>query len=53
MGSPRIEAARPAILAAGKALQGAGVIKPDVDVEAQVDALLDSRFSAQLAAGAQ
>ncbi len=51
--NPRIEAARPAILAAGKALQGAGVIKPEVGVEAQVDALLDTRFSAQLAAGAQ
>jgi sulfonate transport system substrate-binding protein len=50
--NPRIEAARPAILAAGKALQAGAVIKPDVDVEAQVDALLDARFSAQLAAGA-
>jgi sulfonate transport system substrate-binding protein len=48
----RIEVARPAILAAGKALQGAGVVKPDIDVEAQVDALIDARFSSQLAAGA-
>jgi sulfonate transport system substrate-binding protein len=50
LSNPRIEAARPAILAAGKALQGAGVVKPEVDVEAQVDALIDTRFSAQLAA---
>jgi sulfonate transport system substrate-binding protein len=53
LSNPRIEAARPAILDAGKALQGAGVIKPEVDVEAQVDALIDTRFSAQLAAGGQ
>ena len=33
------------ILAAGLALQKAGVIKPDVDVAATVDALIDLRFS--------
>jgi sulfonate transport system substrate-binding protein len=32
------------ILAAGLALQEAGVIKPDVDVAATVDALIDDRF---------
>ena len=38
------------ILAAGEALQTAGVIAADVDVAAQVDALLDPRLTAQLAA---
>lgn len=33
-----------AILAAGIALQKAGIIKPDVDVKATVEALLDSSF---------
>ena len=33
------------ILAAGLALQQAGVIKPDVDVRAVVDALIDGRFT--------
>jgi len=32
---------RESILAAGLALQAAGVIKPDVDVKATVDALID------------
>lgn len=35
---------RDSILAAGLALQEAGVLGPEVKVEAQVDALLDSRF---------
>lgn len=34
---------RESILAAGRALQQAGVIKPEVDVVAAVDALIDSR----------
>jgi sulfonate transport system substrate-binding protein len=33
------------ILAAGLALQKAGVIKPDVDVSAATDALIDSKYS--------
>jgi sulfonate transport system substrate-binding protein len=49
LSNPRIEVARDAILAAGHALQASGVIKPDVDVETVTDALLDPRFSAQLA----
>lgn len=49
---PRIgPAQRATIVAAGKALQAAEVVKPDVDVEAEVDRLLDPRFAAQLAAG--
>ncbi len=36
---------RKTILAAGLALQGAGVIKPDVDVRAVTDALIDERFN--------
>lgn len=36
---------RKTILAAGQALQGAGVIKPDVDVRAVTDALIDERFN--------
>ena len=51
LSNPKIEVARDAILAAGKALQAGGVIKPEVDVTAQTDQLLDSRFSSQLAAG--
>jgi len=35
---------RETILAAGLALQEAGVVKPDVDVAATVDALIDIRF---------
>ncbi|MBH0238917.1 aliphatic sulfonate ABC transporter substrate-binding protein [Methylobrevis albus] len=34
------------ILAAGLALQDAGVVKPEVDVAATVDALIDTRFPA-------
>jgi sulfonate transport system substrate-binding protein len=34
-----------AILAAGIALQKAGVIKPDVDVQAVVDSLIDGKFT--------
>jgi sulfonate transport system substrate-binding protein len=44
-------AQRETIIAAGKALQGAEVIKADVDVEAVVDALLQPRFAAAVAAG--
>lgn len=40
---------RDALVAAGKALQTAGVIKPDVNVEAVTDALIDPAFSAALA----
>ena len=36
---------RDTILAAGLALQKAGVIKPDVDVAQSVDALVDTRFA--------
>ncbi|MGF7162374.1 sulfonate transport system substrate-binding protein [Rhodoligotrophos appendicifer] len=39
---------RDSILAAGKALQQAGVIAADVDVTAQVDALIDDTFSRDL-----
>jgi sulfonate transport system substrate-binding protein len=35
------------ILAAGQALQQAGVINPDVDVQAAVDALVDTGFSVE------
>lgn len=44
-------AQRATIVAAGKALQAAEVIKPAVDVEAEVDRLLDARFAGQLAGG--
>ena len=53
LSNPRIEAARATIVAAGKALQDGGVIKPDVNVEAVTDQLIDTRFSAQLAANGQ
>jgi sulfonate transport system substrate-binding protein len=47
---PRLgDAQRSTILAAGKALQGAGVIDSAVDVEAILDSLLDRRFVADLA----
>ncbi len=36
---------RDTILAAGLALQQAGVIKPEVDVSASIDGLIDSKFS--------
>ena len=39
------QAARDTILAAGIALQKAGVIKPEADVKASVDQLVDSRFA--------
>ena len=39
---------RLAILAAGIALQEAGVIEVDVDVEATVDELLDDAFTSSL-----
>jgi sulfonate transport system substrate-binding protein len=39
---------RDTILAAGTALQEAGVIEPDVDVEATVDELLDDAFTSSL-----
>lgn len=41
---------RATIVAAGEALQAAGVIKADVDVAATTDALIEPRFTAQLAA---
>jgi len=53
LSNPRIEVARATIVAAGKALQDGGVIKPDVNVEAVTDQLIDSRFSSQLAANGQ
>ena len=39
------QAARDTILAAGLALQKSGIIKPDADVKASVDQLVDSRFA--------
>ena len=53
LSNPRIEVARATIVAAGKALQDGGVIKPDVNVEAVTDQLIDARFSPQLAANGQ
>jgi len=53
LSNPRIEVARATIVAAGKALQDGGVIKPDVNVEAVTGQLIDTRFSAQLAANGQ
>src|SRR4051794_14965135 len=50
LSNPRIEVARATIVAAGKALRDGGVIKPDVNVEAVTDQLIDTRFSSQLAA---
>lgn len=47
IGSPQ----RDTILAAGLALQGAGVIELDVDVEATLDELLDDSFTTDLEAG--
>jgi sulfonate transport system substrate-binding protein len=38
------ETQKATILAAGLALQASGVIKPEVDVPAVVDALVDGRF---------
>lgn len=50
LSTPAIGAAQQAtITAAGKALQDAGVIKPDVDVAAAVAGLLDASFTAKLA----
>jgi sulfonate transport system substrate-binding protein len=43
------DAQRDSILAAGKALQSAGVIEPDVDVQSAVDKLIDRSFTADLA----
>lgn len=42
---------RDAIIAAGLVLQKTGVIAPDADVKALANALVDTRFSAQIAAG--
>ncbi len=42
---------RETIVAAGKALQGAGIIKADVDVAAMVDALLQPAYAAKVVAG--
>ena len=44
---------RDSILAAGLALQQAGVIKADVDVKATVDALIDDRVAADELIAAQ
>jgi sulfonate transport system substrate-binding protein len=46
------DAQRATILAAGEALQSAEIIKPNVDVAATIDALLDPSFAARVA-GAQ
>jgi sulfonate transport system substrate-binding protein len=43
------DAQRQTILAAGQALQAAGVIKPDVDVAATVDALIEPSFATDIA----
>ena len=43
------DAQRDSILAAGKALQSAGVIEADVDVQSAVDKLIDRSFTAGLA----
>ena len=48
--APRATAERDTILAAGKALQGAEIIKPDVDVTAVVDGLLQPSFAATVVA---
>ena len=40
------DATRQTVLEAGLALQKAGVIKPDIDVKAATDALIDTRFAA-------
>jgi sulfonate transport system substrate-binding protein len=45
------DAQRQTILAAGQALQAAGVIKPDVDVAATVDALIEPSFATDVATG--
>ena len=42
------DAQRQTILAAGEALQSGGVIKPEVDVAATVDALLQPSFAAKI-----
>ena len=42
---------RDTIIAAGKALQGAELIKPDVDVTATVDALFEPAFAAKVVPG--
>jgi sulfonate transport system substrate-binding protein len=42
---------RDSIIAAGLVLQKTGVIAPDADVKALANALVDTRFSAQIAAG--
>lgn len=48
---PRPGAAqRDTILAAGRALQAAGLVKPEVDVAAAVDGLLDPSFATRVAA---
>ena len=45
------DAQRETIVAAGKALQGAEIIKPDVDVEATVATLLEPAFAAKVVPG--
>lgn len=45
------DAQREGILAAGVVLQKTGVIAPDADVKALTNALIDTRFSAQVASG--
>ena len=41
------DAQRQTLMAAGQALQGAGVIKAEIDVPAAVNGLIDPRFGAQ------
>jgi sulfonate transport system substrate-binding protein len=45
------DAQRQTILAAGQALQAAGVIKPDVEVTTTVDALIEPSFATDIATG--
>lgn len=52
LSDPRVgDAQHASISAAGRALQAAGVIRPEVDVEAATRALLDRRFTASLTVG--
>lgn len=52
LADPRVgDAQHASIAAAGRALQAAGIIKPEVDVEEATKALLDRRFTAALPIG--
>ncbi|MCX8100491.1 MAG: aliphatic sulfonate ABC transporter substrate-binding protein [Geminicoccaceae bacterium] len=52
LADPRVgDAQFAAIAAAGRALQAAGIVKPEVDVEAATSALLERRFTAGLPVG--